>query len=43
VRLAAGDAAGARRAIEQGLAQVPGDTTLMLALRALDGAAPPPH
>jgi Flp pilus assembly protein TadD len=37
VRLASGDGAGARRAIEQALAQAPGDSTLMLALRELEG------
>jgi hypothetical protein len=43
VRLAAGDAAGARRAIEHGLIQAPGDTTLMLALRALEKAGATPR
>jgi spermidine synthase len=42
VRLASGDVSGARRAIEQGLAHVPGNPTLTRALRALEsaGAAP---
>ena len=43
VRLVAGDVAGARRAIERGLVHVPGDSTLTLALRALEGAGLPPR
>jgi Flp pilus assembly protein TadD len=39
VRLGGGDAAGARKAIERGLAHVPGDQTLKAALVALNQQA----
>jgi hypothetical protein len=38
VQLASGHGAAARRAIEQGLARAPGDSTLMLELRAPEAA-----
>ena len=40
VLLAANDAAGARRALERGLARAPGDTTLTRALRTLEESSP---
>jgi len=43
LRLTMNDIAGARRALERGLAQLPGDPALSQALRALDDRAPGPH
>jgi Flp pilus assembly protein TadD len=37
IRLTTGDPDGARRALERGLAQVPGDSALTVARRALEG------
>lgn len=39
VRITSGDAEGARRALARGLANIPGDSALVLARRALDGPA----
>ncbi len=43
VRLAARDVTGARRAIQRGLTHVPGDSTLVRSLRALEGSGAAPR